>query len=245
MAYAFPEIEYTIYSKTFLKDVRLEFEFSCQKSDTIVTSDISRFFSNSFNLNDITTEDIEKGFFVLSEDEQIKFDFDIEKVSVMMKCPTYKSFDLALSLVKVVKEYLDVLNVSTVSKITISKFDELEFKNNKNYTILNVMKNVFHNNLMNSINDKDNLFKGLVRWEKVLSFDGDDATNSNLFIEFGFSLRGTERQQGFLTLKTQIWSGKSVEITEIETVLQDYNRIVDNAFHWCIRPEIINMMKVS
>lgn len=248
MAYIFPDNEYMVYSKTFLKDVQVRLDFPCMELGIISAPNVSQFFKNKFNFNDndITIEDIKKGFIVYTDDEQIQFDFGIEKVIITMKCPTYKSFDLALSLIEIVEEYLSILHVSKVSKLIISKYDELEFKNNRNYTMLNVMKNVFHNNLLTTINnEKENPFKELVRWEKVLSFEGGDDTNSNLFIEFGFSLRGTERQHGALTLKTQISSRTIIETEKIKMVSKDYNRILDNAFHWCIRPEIIDIMKKS
>ncbi len=247
MRYPFEKKTYPIYPKTFLKDVRICLTHTPIDIASTSPNDLSFFFDKKYNIKNVTLADIQKGLAIEAENQQIKIEFKNDTILVLMKCPAYKSFNLALILIGDIIEYFEITNISYINKCQISKYDEVEFKNNKNYIILNVMKNVFSENLIAKLSENETkTFKELSRWEKVLEFEDDTDFPSRMIVEYGFSLRGVERQQGFLTLKTQIESTiTTIPTDELMNLLEKHNHILDNAFHWCIKPEIINIMKES
>ena len=241
MDYQFPQVPYKVYSKTFLKDVHLVFKFATVHPDEILIADAKRYFETSFNgviLNDV---DLSEGLNIKSTDELVWFDFRWDKLTICMKSPMYKSFELTLVVMEFALEFFKVIGITTVANLIFYKFNELSYNVERNVEVSSIMKQIFSNDLLKKMTPEDEVAqKNLSRWEKQISYSDDE---SQFVIEFGFSRTTKESNRGTLTLKTQIESKDVVHVNDIENTLRKFNQVLDNAFHWCILSEIIKEME--
>ena len=242
MSYTFNEIEKKIYPKTFLKDVHVRFDFDRANVDI---NKVVKFFNTRFNLS-IDETQMFKELFVNSDDELINFDFTVEHVEVTLRHPAYKSFDFALKWLPWMKDYMQTLNINTVNKVYISKYNELGFTLQDNSIGVEViMGEVFSKELLEKMNAEKKDFSSMTRWEMFDSVRGDDEWNSIFSYEYGFSRRANELTKGCLTLKTIMESNDvSIELNKLDEVSIKFNDILDRGFHWCVSKSIIERMEV-
>ncbi len=241
MDYPFPPVPYKIYSKTFLKDVHLVFKYATVHPDETVLANVRHYYEKSFR---ITTQnvDVTDDINIKSKDELIWFDFKWDELSICMKSPMYKSFELTLEVMEYALDFFKAIGVVDVEKVVFYKFNELSYNLAKDVAVSEIMEQIFSKELLENMSSEDiDTQKGLSRWEKIVNYPDN---TSNFTIEFGFNRNAKESNTGSLTLKTQIESNLALlHVDDIENLLREYNQILDNAFHWCVRPEIINKMK--
>lgn len=241
MAYPFPSIERKVYPKTFLKDVHILFCFSARNNIAELNAKVGEFFNTSFELEGITSSELEKGMEIFSKNGLVKFDFGTDTVELTVKQPEYRSYENISPLRRRMFEYLQLLEVSELQKLTMYKYNQLEYQAKNERLVKNVMGNVFSNDLLSDVEESKQ--GDYTRWEKTKQYSDEQ---SQVTIEYGFRKDANDLNRGFLTLKTQIESTKkSIALTDIEKEMDSFNQILDNGFHWCVKSEIINIMKQS
>ncbi|MBO5233201.1 MAG: hypothetical protein J6B33_02690 [Prevotella sp.] len=245
MGYIFEEIERKVYPKTFLKDVHIGLDFNGSMPDRQSAAD---FFENNFKLS-LDADSEYSSVTVNSEDGLIKFDFSLTHIELVMRHPAYRKFELALKWVSLMTDYLNLMDVGSVGKLTMSKYNELEYAiTDGGPGVETVMRQVFSSDMLtfggvNAVDEEKN-FENMTRWEKFGTFEGHDAWDSLFSFEYGFSKRATDPLRGCLTLKTIIESRNTVLAThELEDTMQSFNYILDRGFHWCVTKEIISKIK--
>lgn len=241
MVYPFPSVPYKVYSKTFLKDVHLVFKYATVHPDETILAKVKNYYENSFR---ITTQnvDVADDINIKSKDELIWFDFKWDELAICMKSPMYQSFELTLEVMEYALGFFKAIGIVDVEKVVFYKFNELSYNLAKDVAVSEIMEQIFSKELLENMSSEDiDTQKGLSRWEKIVKYPDN---TSSFTIEFGFNRNAKDSNTGSLTLKTQIESNlSSLPIDDIENLLREYNQILDNAFHWCVRPDIINKME--
>lgn len=240
MSYPFPPIERKVYPKTFLKDVHIIFRFAAINRTTELDAAVEIFFRESFLLDGILISSLEKGMKVFSKDEQIIFFFGADFVELSIKQPEYVSYDHISPYRELLRNYLQTLKVGELKKLVMYKYNQLEYQANDEKQVKDVICDVLNSELMSDVGD---VLDNYTRWEKTTHFSDDDS-QSQFTIEYGFRKDAQNPKNGALTMKTQIESMEdSITSTNVEEKMELFNHILDNGFHWCVVPEIINRMK--
>ncbi len=253
MKYPFKDVTPKIYPNTFLRDVSLS--ITCPDAVSEVSAmDHKDFFKKHFGISDLKRDD-EGNIKIISQDQTIVFLFGSHFVSVKIKYPRYRSFRQIIDWEGVLSEYLSKINDDGhPSYVTIAKFNELQYELNKGEKggVLEVMSGVFSKDLL-SFNDgeeylKPEMFEDLSRWERKITLS-DAESDSNVNVVYGFSkeeqLQKNASRRGKLTLRSDInFKAGNIGTSDFKECLANkYNRILDNAFHWCVTPGIIKAME--
>lgn len=245
MAYEFPSVEREIYPKTFLKDVRMLLSFPAFSHVESINEKLEDFFDSTFGLKEVCYEDIEKKKInVYSKVGKIRFNFDVTSIELIIGQPTYNSFEDTEKYRQIAFDFLSLLGYEKIDKVVLSKYNQLSYKSIGN-DVTSVMTNVFSSWLLENMTEEDKKVQtSLARWEKTLNYHGDDETESMFTIEYGFKRKSVDQEKDALTLKTQIESQKAyIEIKSLKTLLEEYNQILDNGFHYCISENVKKLMK--
>ncbi len=248
MAYTFDKWTYKVYDKTFLKDVHLCMTFPKVEIIDTKKEGLMSVFKTFFNL-DLNVDKLYSVFHVKSEDDSICYDFKLDSVELTMRRPAYKSYKLTEAMMKAVFSYMRELGVEHIEKFEFFKYNELEYMlPNASIGMMEIMKGVFTEHLIeaiddDNISDNDAYMKKLTRWEKVISIL-DDESKSLFNIEYGFSRKSLDSLKGILALKTRIETDQEgVAFAALAGKIALFNKILDDAFHWCVRQEVITMME--
>lgn len=247
MSYNFREFERKIYPRTFLKDVHVKLLFD---KPTSAVSGLADFFQEHFN---IQLQGIESGHHTInSADGLITYIFAFDSVELIMRRPAYRDFSLTQHLMPTIKHYLEILGVIQINKMFISKYNELNYKDEGGLDVVSIMKSVFSKEMLsfgsaetaNKYEIEKIDLSDMTRWEKFGTFSGDDSWNSLFNFEYGFSRRANDTSKGYLTLFTSIESNDQVlKVQDIDDVASYFNDILDRGFHWCVNENIIAKMK--
>ena len=245
MGYPFPIIEHKVYGKTFLKDVRVALEFEPVSQASLSKEVLNAFFKHFPGLeNADVAENLADGITIYSEDRSVGFRFSLANVEVKLKTPFYVSFDQAEAFWKRLSEYLSTLSVEAVNRLVVRKSSELCFKKGAgNFDVKKLMKEVFCDELTADTAFRNASFKDLNRWER--SWSAEDTENGSRFTAiYGFKLSDYNNQDDRLTLVTSIESTDSeIPISTLISKEKQYNKVLFDAFHWCVKDEIIEKMK--
>lgn len=246
MEYPFKLVEREIFPKTFLKDVRVILFYPEVEQGSIDAGKLSLFYSQ-FKGVTVSIEKIKEGIELTSDDESIKLRFSLRFVEVLLRTPSYKTFDLALQFISLLKGYFEAMEIKTINKLVISKYNELRFQHpSAEYTIQKIMKGVYSEALIQRVLSGKEVLKDLTRWEKELKFDNTDETDTLFTIECGFSRKSVNGLNGILALTTRVETSKNpFGIKDLASKTEMYNVILDSAFRWCVRNEIIEKMRVK
>ena len=168
-----------------------------------------------------------------------------------MRRPAYKSFLLTEAMMKAANSYMRILGIEDIDKVEFVKYNELEYTlPNDQMGIMEVMKGVFKDNLItpiynDGISNLDAYMKSMTRWEKVITMN-DGESGSVFNIEYGFSRKSSNSLNGILALKTRIETNEfGIKFAVLNDKIALFNKILDDAFHWCVRQEMITMMEVK
>lgn len=246
MSYKFPHIENQIYPKTFLKDVHVLLDFDIVNKTDDILEGLRTLYKNHFNLNDVFDEDGSDRVEVYSEDDTVRFVFGWSNCALIMRTPAYKSYSFAKPLLSIIVEYLETLGVKELNKVVMWKYNELEYEINGDGSAAVAMNGVFSRELLegNMTNEDVEAQQSLTRWEKTVTIQDKEDTNSEFIFEFGFKCHNSDQLKGVVTLKSTI---QSIDITtkveDLNSRLDSYNAVLDDAFHWSVQNMIINEMK--
>lgn len=250
--YPFRDVAPKIYPTTFLKDVSLSVSY-LNVPDGKASETQREFLKQKFELKELKTDD-QGNIGIVSDDRTISFIFGANLTCIKIKYPRYSSFKQILEWVPLMTQYLQLNKYSGEAFISISKFNELQYELNSdaNADVSEVMNQVFSDDLLKYPDGKTKLnaemFQDLSRWEKLNRLY-DAETRSLMKIVYGFSKdeheQGNSKKKGSLTLKSEIFfNTDNIQDTPFkDSILTKYNHILDNAFHWCVKPVIISAME--
>lgn len=239
MAYPFNPAKREIFKKTFLRDVVIYISFiPIGNRDSFVDGMVS-FMSKSFDKT-IEKEKVNDGIGIISEDEKVNFYFSNERTILTMRYPAYKSFEMALHLLPVLKDYLNTIGVKSSLSVSISKFNELNFemKNGNPIDIDAAMHAVFSDELLGdtSFNNEDS------RCEKDKSMEDEDS-QTHIRLTYGFKKNEVQKTKGSLIYKAAI----TYEFNSVDSItdnkLTELNDLLDGAFQWSVKDAVIINMR--
>lgn len=247
MSYPFPEIEYKVYAKTFLKDVSVFVSFPEIELDKKLEDDLRTYFSEEFNVSGEAGFENDKinspeGLKIGSSDEYVIFSFLRDAALLKVKFPAYRSFDDISRFFPKLLGYMNILGVSDLITLRITKFNELHFDyKNDSFPIKEIMGHIFSSPLMKEVNLDLHDLSVHPRLERNIDFcDEESCTKAN--ITYGYAKNDFKPKSGSLTLKTSIENTNRLSLSDFENEIARYNNLVDRAYHWCITEDILNSM---
>jgi hypothetical protein len=245
MDYPFTPIEHRLYNKTFLKDVRVVVEFPKAELSQVKKEKLQVFFAQ-FSGADVDIDMFleKQRINIFSEDHNIEFKFTSENAEAKICTPVYSSFETAKEYWNFLPLYLELINVSEVSRLIVRKYSALYFKSSTaDYNVRKFMDEVFCKDLMQLIPTSINSYKALNSIEKTWSKD-DEETGTAFTAVFGIKKSDAIDKDDKLTLVISLESKNGMfDRSEIMDRIKEYNKILFDAFHWCVNDEIIEKMK--
>ena len=245
MAYSFKHVEHQVYQNTFLKDVRVAVEFSAIDVATVDTSKLQRYF-DKFNGAEIKSADfLDRGSInVFSSDHTIDFHFGLGYAEAKLDTPPYTSFDDAESYWHILMDFLAAIDVRSVSRLMVRKFNALYFTTNtREYDMREVMNGLFCDDLMKTIPQGISSDKSLNSFEWTWTDSADDG-KSEVEVVNGIKKADATVKKDHLTMVTLIKSKDlTISVDDVMKLAKEYNQILFDMFHWCVKDDIINTMK--
>ena len=245
MAYPFKPIEHQVYRNTFLKDVRLAVEFEKVETNVVDVAKLQGFFEQ-FHGAVVKAEDFlaKESIIIFSNDHNVELNFEMSYAEIKIATPLYTSFDAALPFWNMLTEYLKAIGVKEVKRLMVRKYSTVHFKSdNVDYDVRGVMNEVFCKELMKLIPTTLGTYKALSGIEKTWT-EEDEESGTVFNAVFGFKKSDSVGKSDHLTLVTSIeTTGGAFGTEELTSRAQEYNKILFDAFHWCVKEEIINEMK--
>ena len=247
MAFRFPQIKHQIYPRTFLKDVHIMFEYGNVYPSDEMVAQVCSFYKNQFGPVIVDIDRIKgKGISIFSGDDTVRFSFGWDGCALIMRTPAYKSFGFAKPLLEIIQKYFNLIGVNNVNRVLMWKYNELEYELAGGGSASVVLKGVFSDGLLDNYMTEDDIkaMQSLTRWEKTVAFNDVDDKKSLLTFEFGFKCEKPDQLKGVVALKTMIMSSADVvAVSSLDGLLNSFNSTLDDAFHWCVKSEIIDEMK--
>lgn len=245
MAYPFKPVEHQFYRNTFLRDVRVAAEFNNVEVKNADVAKLQAYFEQ-FHGADIKAEEflVKERISVFSDDHNVDLSFGLNYVEVKLSIPAYSTFDAAMPFWTMLTGYLEALGVKMVSKLMVRKYSALYFKSdNADYDVCDVMNQVFCKELMRLIPKTAGTDKTLSSLEKTWVAK-DEESGTVFYAVFGIKKSDSVVKSDHLTLVTSIETeGKPFGTEEVISRAKLYNKTLFDAFHWCVKEEIINEMK--
>lgn len=243
MAYPFKPIEHRVYRNTFLKDVRIAVDFD-SKAVTLDEIRLQEYFAR-FSGADIKVKDFlnQKKITVFSRDHLIEFYLSLDYAEAKICAPTYSSFKAASDYWSYLIDYSIALGLTTVNHLLVRKYNALYFKSRKpKYDMRDIMSGLFCDDLMSLIPQHLGEDGSLNSYEKTWC-RSDENSETECTIVFGIKKEDSTEKPDHLTLVTSVKSlGLPISIAEVMGKAEVYNQILFDAFHWCVKKEIINRM---
>lgn len=244
MTYKFKSVPRRVYPKTFLKDVQLSIFYPQQEICVEQKGNVIQFFKQTFGVP-FDVSDLDKGIAVSSTDNQIKCEFTFSRLKLTIRQLRYKSFNFISGYwFDIFRQYLNIIDVKEVSKVFLSKYNELEFQRKEGQINAEELLNlVFSKDLLESSTTEMKDFQNTVRWEAYGEIKGDDDTDSTFSYEYGYRINTENTTKGMVTLKTSV-SSSEVHLTfeQVCEVLLYYNQILFDGYHWCVTESIVKNM---
>lgn len=245
MSYPFISVPREVYPKTFLKDVRLCLTFPKVEYAETLKGEVSAFFTSTYGVEiaDLSSKNI-----IWSSDDSIRISFAFDSVSVTMRPPRYKSFELTEQILRDIVRYISIINgKSCAVKLELSKHNAIEYSlSNDKLDIRELMGSVYSEALMSNFSATElssDVIGGLSRWEKSLMFE-DKKGETAMTVVCGLNRESPSTRKGTLSLVTRIFStAAGIPCDDIMNAAKKYNQDLDNAFHWSIRPEVVDLMR--
>lgn len=216
------------------------FRFDAKGKAAEFDAEIKRFFQAYFSLERVTLFRPEDKLKFVSKNGMVVYEFGVDFVEFSVKQPEYVKYERLSEYEKPVLDYLQLFGINELSKLVMYKYNQLEYQAEDTYQVKEIMDNVFSDKLTSDIEEGG--LDDYTRWEKTKLIQ-DDSGQSQFTIEYGFRQDAQGQNTGFLTLKTQIESiGEGIALTDVKREMEAFNQILDNGFHWCVNPKIINIM---
>ncbi len=239
-----------IYPKTFLKDVSVYVSFPDVSLSLDFNDRLRAYISNEFSVSDYSNIEIDKinspsGLKIATSDGYVIFNFFSHAILLKVKFPVYRCFDNIASLFPKLMAYISLFDPKFLSCVKITKYNELQFNcQNDSFPINEIMAQIFSKHLMDEVTqDVPNLSKH-TRLERFMDIkDSDSNTKTN--ITFGYVIDDINPKKGALTLKTSVENIVFLHKYDFDSEITSYNRLVDRVFHWCVKDNILNQMRIK
>ena len=242
MGYPFKDVAHREYRNTFLKDVRVAVEFPAPSKK--VEPERLRSFFGSFDGAQVDVEEFLKNqkIRVFSYDNKIDFHFEMGYAELKICTPTYKTIEHSSGLWTLLADYLSALEVERINRLYVRKYSTFEFRiNQTDFDARMVMNTVFCKDLMDLMPKSKNNQR-LTTIENTYS-ESDEASRTSIRIVYGFKKSDTAEKPNHLTLVNLVASEDGpFPMNEYGERVLRYNKILFDAFHWCVRPDIIKAM---
>lgn len=244
MAYKFKHVDHQIYKNTFLKDVRIVVEYPAIDVDAVNAIMMQTFF-DKFGANIKVEDFLNRGSVnIFSENHNVDFRFSLGYAEAKLSAPPYTSFNDAEGYWSIFMDFLMALCVKEVSRLVVRKYNALYFTTNTHdYDIREVMSGLFCDDLMTNIPadvSKDTTLNSFERSWK----DSDDEGKTEMEIVYGIKKADTAEKKDHLTLVTIVRSKDyTIPVEAVMDKAREYNQILFDAFHWCVKADIISSMK--
>lgn len=245
MAYRFKHIEHQVYKNTFLKDVRIAVEFPVMDVAAVDSKKMQEYFDKFSGANIKVGDFLERGNInIFSGNHEIDFRFSLSYAEAKLCTPPYSSFEKAWSYWAILEDFLKALEVSEVSVLTVRKFNALYFKsNNQNYDIKDVMSGLFCDELVDKIPPEVSTDTALNGFERTWT-ENDEESETEVEVVYGIKKADSIEKNDCLTLVTRVKSKKGgILVGDVLSRASEYNQILFDLFHWCVKEDIINSMK--
>ena len=245
MAYRFKHVDHQVYKNTFLKDVRIAVEFAPIGADAVDYKKMQAYFSK-FDGANIRVEDfLERGNInIFSSNHEIDFRFSFGYAEAKLCMPPYTSFEKAWPYWVILEDFLKAMGVEDVTRLMVRKYNALYFKsNNKNYDIREVMGGLFCDELMSMIPADVSTDTALNGFERTWT-ENDEESKTAVDVVYGIKKADSVEKNDHLTLVTLVRSdGDVIPVEDVLNRANEYNQILFDMFHWCVKKDIINSMK--
>lgn len=236
------------YENTFLQRVAVVFSYPELKKEN-VSDDFSvefrKFLSVNFGLQ--IGDEQENAFWndsirLTRNDESMVWMLGSSQIMVMLGTKDYQTFvDSVLPAVYKMRKFVEkVLGQNAVTELRIRKINIWQFEtdNNNKLTFDKIRSSVLSTDLLNL---KTNTYleeseKPLQNFKKILYKDGNDELYLRHFVN-------TINKATLLYLDTERVHIESVHLDKIEDALMEMNKELYDAYHWCVSPQIIEIMK--
>lgn len=216
------------------------FRFDVRNRTDEFGAKVESFFRTHFSSEGVTLSGPDDKLKFVSKNGMVVYEFGVGFVELSVKQPEYVSYERLSDFKEPVFDYLQLLEINELSKLVMYKYNQLEYQAEDKYQAKEIMGNVFSDKLTSDIEEGG--LDNCTRWEKTKLIQ-DDFGQSQFTIEYGFRQDAQGQNTGFLTLKTQIESiGGGIALTDVKREMEAFNQILDNGFHWCVKPKIINIM---
>jgi uncharacterized protein (TIGR04255 family) len=158
--------------------------------------------------------------------------------------PPYTSFEKAWSFWVILEDFLKAMGVKEVKNLVIRKYNALYFKSdNKNYDIREVMGGLFCDELMSMIPADVGTDIALNGFERTWT-ENDEESRTAVDVVYGIKKADSVEKNDHLTLVTLVRSdGDPIPVEDVLKRANEYNQILFDVFHWCVKKDIINSMK--
>lgn len=245
MAYQFKSVEHCVYQNTFLKDVRIAVEFPEIAAEDVDVDSLRGFFSK-FNNANIKTDDFikQKSMNIFSENQEINFRFGLDFAEAKLCAPFYTSFDNAKKFWMRLIDFLNAMGITEVNRLVVRKYNALYFKTDtSDYNIREIMGGLFCDDLMKDVDDQVGQDKNLNSFERTWLMS-DPESGSEVNVVYGIKKADATEGRDCLTLVTLVKSTAApISVADVMKRAREYNQILFDVFHWCVREDIINNMK--
>lgn len=249
MEFSFPKIDkITVYPRTFLKDVCVSLCFKPVLSDEDALRNFIELRKECFSIPKDESAELksrgEEGSSVItSGNNQIRFSFYRDAISLKMWMPSYKKFADLLVFMPEIVAFLKCQGVNEVESLRITKFNEIQYGlPSDNSSVEIAMKGIFSTKMMKWEKFVNPDFAEVVRWERRIDFS-DVRNHAEAMVTYGFIKNDTDRNKGALTLKTSVEKTGAIPMGRLNEELQLCNISVDSAFHWAASDDILKEMR--
>lgn len=231
-----------IYKRTFLNTVFVVLSYSIGEISEAILESVNRFICENFNSQENVTEDnLRRGFSFDNEEKGVSFFFSTKHVGVKYLKDDYISFQQTMMpLIYFLMTFLrNALNVSMIDDISIRKINTWPVKRpqDKPFDENRFVKDFLSTNLI-SQSDADESSGNL---ENAHCFKGSTESLS-FIIKYGTLNREYEGDMYCCLVLDESATAMGVQISDTESILLKVNNTLYNIFHWCVSEQTLAYM---
>ena len=250
MAYPFPAKEHRIYKNTTLNSVLVSFTYLHREKSFFNEEFYSRldaYTSKNFSLT-VEHNLFDKAFQIRNDKNGVALIFYNGVLLLAIDKDRYVSFnDSAVSQIHKMKDFvMDVLGDEKIERVCIRKLNIWQIKDVKkdvNVVRDNIVNLIFTDELLTSdaaqptSDGEQGVFKKFIWSEEDLN---EKVTMRLAFVK----VNGTDDAFNLvLDTELEIMQQGGVRLEGLTELLKERNQVLFNAYHWCVRNEVIKQME--
>ena len=243
----FKNIPYKQYKSSFLSIVTLSLKFDANEalSDAKFVSNLKEYVDSSFSLH-INEADEFNGLTVKSVDGNFTYSFGKTGVGVEILGDGYQNFFNSQNpcLLRMVDYVKNVVEFEGVKEIAVRKVNKWHFKNNSQKTVSvdEARDFVFSPEFLNvlssdNLSDVERLVDNFEKVEEVV--DGKSVSLRTAYLKDSKDANIT----GLILDSVCRQIAECIKLDDLQNVCKGINKLLFDAFHWCVKQQIISMME--